>query len=124
MAHQQQAKHNLDLICCDCLLVIKTNVFSERKGKMATVFANLIEGCFSGFESVPLAADFRAHLKQRFFRTVNRVEVHCDNDFAPLTPEKVVWLLVQTLAKQKHDCFNRIPLCLQVCILMSLKLSK
>jgi len=94
-------------ICCDCLLVIKTNVFSERKGKMATVFANLIEGCFSGFDRVPSQADFRADLKQRFFRAVNRVEVHCDNDFAPLSPEKVVRLLVQTLAKQKHECFNR-----------------
>ncbi|MDR1991954.1 MAG: hypothetical protein LBQ98_00375 [Nitrososphaerota archaeon] len=89
------------------MLVIKTNVFSEQKGKMATVFANLIEGCFSGFERVPSQADFRANLKQRFFRAVNRVEVHCDNNFAPLSPEKVVRLLVQTLAKQRHDCFNR-----------------
>ena len=98
-------------ICCDCLLVIKSNILSERKGKTSTVFANLIEGCFSGFENISSQAEFRTELRQRFFRALNRVEIHCDNDFAPLNPDKVVRLLVQTLAKQKHECFkNYTPL--------------
>jgi len=89
-------------ICCDCLLVIKSDIFFGRKGKMDTIFVNLVDGCFSGFESVPSQAEFRANLKQRLFKATNRAEVHCDDDFAPLAPAKVVRLLVKTLAKQKQ----------------------
>ncbi|MCL2134451.1 MAG: hypothetical protein FWH37_02690 [Candidatus Bathyarchaeota archaeon] len=93
-------------VCCDCLLAIKSNILFAHKGKMGDVFANLVEGCFSGFENVPNQAEFRANLKQRFFRAVNRVEVHCDDDFTPLAPDKVVRLLVQTLAKHGSDYFE------------------
>jgi len=93
-------------VCCDCLLVIKTNILFERSGKMATVFTNLVEGCFSGFESMPSQAEFRAELKQRFFRAVNGVAIHCDDDFTPLSPDKVVRLLVKTLAKHGSDYFE------------------
>ena len=93
-------------VCCDCLLVIKSNILFERRGKMATVFTNLVEGCFSGFESAPFQAEFRADLKQRFFRAINGVAIHCDDDFTPLTPDKVVRLLVKTLAKQGSDYFE------------------
>jgi hypothetical protein len=108
-SYRQRLLDNFELVlavCCDCLLVLKTNVFIDRKGKMETVFTNLVEGCFSGFESVPLAADFRANLKQRFFRAINGVAIHCDDDFTPLTPDKVVRLLVKTLAKQGADYFE------------------
>ena len=93
-------------VCCDCLLVLKTNVFLDRRGKIETVFANLVDGCFSGFESVPLQADFRTGLRRRFFRAVDGVAIHCDDDFSPLNPDKVVRSLVKTLAKQRRGYFE------------------
>ncbi|MCL1976720.1 MAG: hypothetical protein FWG55_01215 [Candidatus Bathyarchaeota archaeon] len=112
-SYRKRLLDNFELVlsvCCDCLLVVKTNVFLNRKGKMLSVFANLVEGCFSGFENVPSQAAFRAELKQRFFRAVNRVEVHCDDDFLPLRPDQVVRLLVKTLAKQWGYFENYTPL--------------
>ncbi|MGQ9641632.1 MAG: hypothetical protein ACUVUF_05855 [Candidatus Bathycorpusculaceae bacterium] len=37
---------------------------------------------------------------------MNGVETHCDADFRPLTPEKIVRLLVQTLAKKDGGEFE------------------
>ncbi|MDR1992096.1 MAG: hypothetical protein LBQ98_01125 [Nitrososphaerota archaeon] len=51
-------------------------------------------------------AVFRAKLKQRFFKAINGVVVHCDDDFTPLNPSKVVRLLVKTLAKQRLGYFE------------------
>lgn len=48
----------------------------------------------------------RPNLKRKFFNAVNRVPIHCDADFRPLTPEKVVRLLVQTLAKRDQGRFE------------------
>lgn len=93
-------------ICCDALLVIKTNVFTKRKGKIENIFTNLIEGCFSGYENDPQQKNLRPTLKKRFFKTLNGVQVHCDSDFTPLSPEKFVRLLVQTLAKQSSSYFE------------------
>jgi hypothetical protein len=98
-------------ICCDGLLVIRTNAMNERRGKIENLFTNLIEGCFSGYERDPKQKDLRPSLKRRFFNTVNKVQVHCNADFRPLTPEKVVRLLVQTLAKQDGGRFEEyVPL--------------
>ena len=108
-SYRQRLLDNFELVlavCCDCLLVLKTNVFVNRKGKMEMVFTNLVEGCFSGFENVPSQAVFRAQLKQRFFKAINGVVVHCDDDFTPLNPSKVVRLLVKTLAKQRRGYFE------------------
>jgi hypothetical protein len=93
-------------ICCNGLLVIKTNALNERKGKIENLFTNLIEGCFSGYENDPAQKDLRPSLKRKLFTTVNCVQVHCDADFRPLTPEKVVRLLVQTLAKRDGNKFE------------------
>jgi len=93
-------------ICCDGLLVIKTNALNERRGKIENLFKNLIEGCFSGYERDPKQKDLRPNLKRKFFNAVNRVPIHCDADFRPLTPEKVVRLLVQTLAKRDGGRFE------------------
>jgi hypothetical protein len=73
---------------------------------MENIFANLIEGCFSGYEGDPTQKNLRPSLKQKFFMATNGVQVHCDSDFTPLTPGKVVRLLVQTLAKQKGGYFE------------------
>jgi len=93
-------------ICCDGLLAIKTNALNERRGTIENLFTNLIEGCFSGFEGDPKQKDLRPILKRKFFNAVNGVQIHCDSDFRPLTPEKVVRLLVQTLAKQTGGRFE------------------
>ncbi len=106
------SKFDLTLsICCDGLLVIKTNAFIDRRGKMENIFTNLIEGCFSGYENDPTQKGLRPNLKHKFFRATNSVQIHCDSDFTPLTPDKVVRLLVQTLAKQNNGYFeNYTPL--------------
>lgn len=105
--HILLSKFDLTLsICCDALLVIKTNAFTTRRGKTENIFTNLIEGCFSGYENDPTQKNLRPALKKKFFKAVNGVQVHCDSDFTPLTPEKVVRLLVQTLAKQNGGHFE------------------
>jgi len=93
-------------ICCDGLLVIKTNALNDRRGKIENLFTNLIEGCFSGYERDPNQKNLRPNLKRKFFEIVNDVQIHCDADFRPLTPEKVVRLLVQTLAKKDSGQFE------------------
>lgn len=107
--YRQRLLSNFELtlsICCDGLLAIKTNALNERRGKIENLFTNLIEGCFSGYEEDPTQKDLRPSLKRKFFNTVNGVQIHCDSDFRPLTPEKVVRLLVQTLAKQTGGHFE------------------
>jgi hypothetical protein len=104
-------KFNLILpICCNGLLTIKTIAFKDRRGKMENLFKNLIEGCFSGYESHPIQKNLRPALKQKFFEAMNGVEIHCDADFRPLTPEKIVRLLVQTLAKKNGEFETYTPL--------------
>jgi len=93
-------------VCCDSLLVLKSNAFRDRRGKMETIFVNLVSGCFSGFDNDLFQVDLRNKLKQRFFRAVNGVAVHCDDDFTPLSPGRVVRLLVHTLAKQSKNYFE------------------
>ncbi len=93
-------------ICCNGLLAIKTNALNDRRGTIENLFTNMIEGCFSGYEGDPKQKDLRPILKRQFFNAVNGVQIHCDSDFRPLTPGKVVRLLVQTLAKQKDGHFE------------------
>jgi hypothetical protein len=93
-------------ICLDGLLVIKTNACIDRRGKADNIFTNLIEGCFSGYENDPVQKELRPSLKQKLFKATNGVQIHCDSDFSPLTPDKVVRLLVQTLAKQDNGHFE------------------
>jgi hypothetical protein len=93
-------------ICCNGLLVIKTNALNERRDKIENLFTNMIEGCFSGYENNPAQKSLRPALKRKFFAAVNCVQTHCDADFRPLTPEKVVRLLVQTLAKRSGGKFE------------------
>jgi hypothetical protein len=108
-SYRQCLLNNFELVltvCCDCLLVIKTSVFIDRRGYRENIFVNLIRGCFSGFENDPVKSALRANLRQQFFKAVNRVEIHCDDDFNSLRPDRVVRLLVQTLANQRDDYFE------------------
>jgi len=93
-------------ICCDGLLVIRTRALIDRRGKTENLFKNLIEGCFSGYENDPKQRKLRPALKKKIFELVNGIETHCDFDFRPLTPNKVVRLLVQTLAKKHGNRFE------------------
>lgn len=97
-------------ICCDGLLAIKTNAFIDRKGKVQNLFKNLIEGCFSGYENDPDQKNLRPVLKIKFFNKINRIETHCDDDFPHLKPNKIVRLLVQTLAKKNGYYESYTPL--------------
>jgi hypothetical protein len=67
---------------------------------------SLIEGCFSGYEKDHRYNRLRPSLKRKFFESINAIETHCDADFRPLSPNKVVRLLVQTLAKQNGGNFK------------------
>jgi hypothetical protein len=94
-------------ICSDGFLVIKTNALNDRRGKIENLFGNLVEGCFSGYEKDPMQKNLRPALKRKFFTMINGTETHCDADFRPLTPDKVVRMLVQALAKKDGTGFER-----------------
>jgi hypothetical protein len=98
-------------ICCDGLLVIRTNALIDRRDPTETLFNNLMEGCFSGYEVDPAQGELRPALKKRFFGMVNDLPIHCDNDFRPLTPIKIVKSVVKTLAKRDGFQESCTPLC-------------
>jgi hypothetical protein len=107
--HKQNLLDNFKLvlpICCDGILVIRTSALNDRRGKIENLFTNLVDGCFSGYEKDPKQGNLRPTLKKRFFGMVNGVATHCDADFRPLTADKVVRLLVQTLAKKDGGQFE------------------
>jgi len=109
ITYKQRIVKNFNLvlhICCDGLLAIKTNALKDRRDKIENLFKNLIDGCFSGYEKDP-TQKMRPALKKKFFDAINGVETHCDADFRPLTPEKIVRLLVQTLAKKDGGKYEK-----------------
>jgi hypothetical protein len=53
-------------VCCDGLLVIRTNALIRREDKIQNLFRNLIEGCFSGYERAPKQKDLRPMIKEEF----------------------------------------------------------
>ncbi|MDG6925018.1 MAG: hypothetical protein JRN09_00540 [Nitrososphaerota archaeon] len=80
----------------NAILVIKTNALVSPEEKTTDAFIKLIDGCFSGYER--LQGEFRARLRERFFSLTNDVATHCDPDFSPMTPDKIVRQLVRVLA--------------------------
>jgi hypothetical protein len=93
-------------VCCDALLVMRTNALNDRRDKIDNLFKNLIDGCFSGYEKDPTQSGLRPALRKRFFQKMNNVATHCDADFRPLTQDKIVRLLVQTLARKNGERFE------------------
>lgn len=97
----------LSISCCG-LLVIHTNVLVSPVGSLIYGFRDLIEGCFSGYEKMPSQPrELRESLRQRLFSMCNNTPVHCDADFRPLSPDKIVRFLVRTLSKKDgkiQDC--------------------
>ena len=98
-------------ICCDGLLVIKTNALIDRKDPAETLFNNLMEGCFSGYETDPSQGQLRPAIRQKFFGMVNGTAIHCDNDFRPLVPIKIAKSVVTTLARRNGFLELCTPLC-------------
>jgi hypothetical protein len=62
-------------ICCDGLLVVKTNALNDRRGKIENLFKNLIEGCFSGYRSI------RRFTKRGLARLVHNYGGYCSRRF-------------------------------------------
>lgn len=83
-------------ISCKAFLAIKTNALQSHKEKLSDVFVKLIRGCFTGYES--LHGPERSEMREFFFGCSNGKPIHCDNDFSPLTTDRIVRLFVQTLA--------------------------
>lgn len=98
-------------LCCEGMLVIETDALVSPIGKIQNIFINLIEGCFSGYENDPTQRRLRPALRKKFFKLANDIQIHCDADFPPLTPNKVVRYFVQTLAKRNEKFFEKfVPL--------------
>lgn len=80
---------------CDSVLIIKTNALKKPDEKIIDVFIKLIQGCFSNYEHI---VDGRLKLRSRLFKLSNEIPIHCDADFVPLTPNKIVKHFVKTLS--------------------------
>jgi len=94
-------------VCCKAALVIETDVLSG-KGHLKDKLTNLVEGCFSGYETVE--GERRQKLRSHFYSLINNVPVHCDSDFQSVPPQDVVRILVRQLAKTDSGFGNFTPL--------------
>jgi len=77
------------------VLILKTNALIKPEEKIVDVFIKLIQGCFSNYNH---KADERLKLRQKLFRLANETQIHCDADFTPLTPDKIIKQFVKILA--------------------------
>jgi hypothetical protein len=84
-------------VCCEAALLIDTDILSSGKGHVKDKLTNLVEGCFSGYETSD--GERRKQLRSHFYSLMNNTPVHCDSDFTPVSPEDVVRTLVRQLAK-------------------------
>jgi len=99
-------------VCCQAALLIKTDVLSGAKSHIRDRIANLIDGCFGGYEKT--GAENRRLIRSRLFQMVNDRPVHCDPDFSPLSPGEVVRVILRRLSKQNGDFTECIPLVAQL----------
>lgn len=80
---------------CNCVLILKTNALKNPDEKIIDVFIKLIQGCFSNYDHI---SDSRLRLRSNLFKLSNEVQIHCDADFVPLTPDKIVKQFVKILS--------------------------
>lgn len=93
------------------LLIIRSNALISPVIPPISVFTNLVEGCFSGYEKMSSQPKgVRENFKQRFFLMCNNTPIHCDDDFGPLPPSKIVRTLVMVLSKKNGITQNFTPL--------------
>ena len=84
-------------ISCDALLVIKTDALVSPSGKRENILTNLIDGCFSGHED--MEDSLKSSLRRHLYALTNRTPIHCDADFAPLTPLQMATTYVKRLGQ-------------------------
>jgi hypothetical protein len=82
-------------IACNALLVIRTDAFISPSGKIENTFSNLVDGCFSGYETTE--GKLRSSLRKHLYALTNKVPIHCDADFGPLKPLQVATIYVKRL---------------------------
>jgi len=98
-------------LSCKAILIVNTNFLNNVRKLSANVFINMIDGCFTGYSLHPVQnLVFRRSLRQRFFQLINNIPTHCDSDFSPLRPERVVRLLVRQLSTDKGEPQHYLPL--------------
>jgi len=97
-AYRQQLDEqltNLLEMACDSVLILKTNALKQPDEKIIDIFIKLIEGCFSNYDHL---SDLRIGLRSKLFKLSDEVPIHCDADFVPLTPDKIVKQFVKILS--------------------------
>lgn len=80
---------------CEFLLLIRTNALKFQDEKLVDIFIKLIDGCFSNYEH---KLESRLKLKNKLFKLSNDTPIHCDADFSPLTPDKIIKQFVKILS--------------------------
>ena len=82
-------------ISCRMVIMIKTNALKNPDEKLIDVFMKLINGWFTNYD---YKSDERILLRKELFKLSNETSIHCDSDFQPLTPVKIVKQFVKILA--------------------------
>lgn len=77
------------------ILMMKTNALDCSDEKIIDVFIKLIQGWFSNYD---YKYNERTGLRERLFAFANETQIHCDADFNPLGPDKIVKQFVKILS--------------------------
>ena len=89
---------------CRAVFVVNTNFLNIFRKMNSNIFINIVDGCFTGYTLNPEQnLFFRRELRRRYFELANNTPSHCDSDFLPLRPERVVRLLVRILSKYNDE---------------------
>ena len=95
---RQYVSENLETllkISCSMVIMIKTNALKNPDEKLVDIFIKLINGWFTNYD---YKSDDRLLLRKELFKLSNETPIHCDSDFQPLTPVKIVKQFVKILA--------------------------
>lgn len=82
-------------ISCTNLIMVRTNALKNPDEKLIDVFIKLIRGWFDNYDHI---SSHRIQLQKELYKLANDNPVHCDADFQPLTPDKIVKYFVKILA--------------------------
>ena len=97
-SYRSTIDNNLEIILkmsCEFVLILKTNSLVNPEEKMTDIFIKLINGCFSNYNH---KYNQRLKLQKKLFGLSNEIPIHCDADFSPLAPNKIVKQFVKVLA--------------------------
>ena len=96
---------------CRAVFIVNTNFLNIFRKINTNIFINIIDGCFTGYNLHPEQnLIFRKGLRRRFFKFADNTPSHCDSDFLPLRPERIVRLLVRILSKYDGETQPCTPL--------------